>query len=543
MKIKLTIDKFKDLPIAQGAIAVAVTFFLIELVIVLFRYYGYYPGNNTSLDQSIFNQVFWNSIHGRFFQSSLSSTLSISEPIPQVSYHRLGQHFTPALLLWLPIYAIFPRAVTLFILNITLITTAGMVLHILARQHLEPKLATLIAISFYGSKAVIAPTMGNFQDLCQLPLFAFGLFLALEKRCWSWFWILAVLILAVREDAGIMLFSIGVYLLLSKRYPWLGLAVCIVSFSYCLVVTSAVMPLFSLDIPKRFLIDEFGNFVEGNKTSSLEVLWGIIGNPWRLLVELVTPFAPTLSYLVGLYMPLGFISSISGTTWMLVAFPLVTILLRSQAWAALSLSRRYALALMPGLFYGTIIWWSHHPWAWKSRLRRFWVLCIGLSIFFTLTSNPNRALSFAIPDSIDPWVYASPAQQWERARIINSFIAQIPSDASVSATNHILPHISSRREVLGFPSLELIDDAGEKISVDYAIADLRQLQQYQVAFDDDRQRLRTMVPLINQLLDRGSYGIIGCQDGVILMRRGVVSDAVSLAAWSAFRQEVEPILE
>jgi hypothetical protein len=113
----------------------------------------------------------------------------------------------------------------------------------------------------------------------------------------------------------------------------------------------------------------------------------------------------------------------------------------------------------------------------------------------------------------------------------------------VSATNHILPHISSRREVLGFPSLELIDDAGEKISVDYAIADLRQLQQYQVAFDDDRQRLRTMVPLINQLLNRGSYGIIGCQDGVILMRRGVVSDAVSLAAWSAFRQEVEPILE
>jgi uncharacterized membrane protein len=312
----------KKLILSRGIITAAIIFFLVELIIVLYRYHGYYS-SQTTFDQGIFNQVFWNGIHGRFFQSSLSSSLSISEPIPEVSYHRLGQHFTPALLLWLPIYALFPRAQTLHFLNVALITAAGIVLYILARQRLEPKLATLIAISFYGSKAVIGPTLGNFQDFCQLPLFTFGLLLALEKRSWWWFWILAVLILATREDSGILLFSIGFYLIASKCYPKLGLVVCPISFIYCLVVTSKIMPLFSHDVSQRFLIDEFGHFVEGGEASSLDVLWGMVKNPLQLIGEIFSPFGATLSYLVGLFLPLGFICAISGATWMLIAFPLL----------------------------------------------------------------------------------------------------------------------------------------------------------------------------------------------------------------------------
>jgi uncharacterized membrane protein len=531
----------KEFAISRGVVIAAVIFFAIELAIVLCRYYGYYS-SKTSFDQGIFNQVFWNGIHGRFFQSSLSSSLSISEPIPDVSYHRLGQHFTPALLLWLPIYAIFPRAVTLYVLNVSLIAAAGIVLYILARQRLEPKIATLIAISFYGSKAVIGPTLGNFQDFCQLPLLTFGLFLALEKRSWLWFWGLAILILAVREDSGILLFSIGGYLLLSRRYPWLGLAVCLIGLSYCLVVTSKLMPLFSHDVSQRFLIDEFGHFVEGEKTSSLEVLWGMISNPLKLIVEIISPFSPTLSYLVGLFLPLAFVSAISGATWILIAFPLLALLLRNDTWM-LSLNMRYVLAIVPGLFYGTILWRSYHPDAWNSRWRRFWVICIGVSIFFTFTSNPNRALSFIIPDSISPWVYASPLQQWERASIINSYMAKIPNDASVSATSHIVAHLSSRREMLRFPHIELINDAKEKISVDYILLDLAQLKQYQVAFGDDRERLQQIVPAIDELLEQASYGMVGCQDGVILMQKGIPSHPDSLSAWRAFRQEVEPILK
>ncbi|NEQ40962.1 MAG: DUF2079 domain-containing protein, partial [Okeania sp. SIO3I5] len=42
---------------------VAIAFFLICLLFNLHRYYSFYA----SYDQGIFNQVFWNSMHGRFF--------------------------------------------------------------------------------------------------------------------------------------------------------------------------------------------------------------------------------------------------------------------------------------------------------------------------------------------------------------------------------------------------------------------------------------------------------------------------------------------
>ena len=527
------IAKLKKLDINRTAIAAAIIFFTVELILVLHRHFSYYP-SYSSFDQGIFNQVFWNSIHGRFFQSSLSSSLSISEPIPQVSYHRLGQHFTPALLLWLPIYALFPSAATLLTLNVTLITAAGVVLYILARQRLDAKLSAFIMMSFYGTRAVIAPTLGNFQDLCQLPLLTLGLLLALEKLSWWWFWVLAVLILAVREDTGIVLFSIGFYLIASKRYPWMGLAVCLLSFSYAIVITSKVMPLFSHDISKRFLVEQFGHFVEGEKTSSLEVLLALISKPWQLLAEIVNPIGRTIQYIFNHSFPLVFVPLFSPSTWALVAAPLLVLLLRNDYWA-LSMNMRFALTIVPGLFYGAIIWWSYHPDAFKRKLRRFWAFCIGASIFFTITANPHRALSFMMPDSFQPWVYASPVQQWERAGIINSFLTQIPNDASVSATTHIVPHLSSRREMLGFPLLELINDAEEKIFVDYVVADLGQLQQYQIVFADDRERLQTIIPVIDELLTQGRYGMLGYQNGIVLLRQGVESEAVALAAWKDFR--------
>lgn len=535
------LKKFRKIQLNRTLFTVVLIFWLVESVLVLHRHHAFYP-SYTSFDQGIFNQVFWNSIHGNFFQGSLSSTESISFPVPDVSYHRLGQHFTPALLLWLPIYALLPSASTLLVLNVSLITAAGIVLYFLGCQRLDPKLATWIVISFYGTKAIIGPTLGNFQDLCQLPLFMFGLFLALEKRAWIWFCVLGLLVLAVREDAGILLFSVGFYLIASKRHPLIGLGVCGISFAYCLAITSLVMPLFSADVPQRFLMDQFGQYVEGDSASGLAILWGMIRNPGKLLIEIFTPFSRTIQYLINHSLSLGLIPFVSPSTWALTAFPLLTLFLRDDYWA-LSMNMRFALTVVPGLFYGAILWWSHHPKVFKLKFKRFWATCIAISIFFALTSNPHRALSFVIPDSLDPKVYLSPLSQWQHAQQIYDFLGRIPPNASVSATKHLVPHLSDRREMLDFPKLELMNDAKEKIMVEYAIADLRQLQQYQAGFGDDRDRLRRMVPEIERLISEGNYGLIACRDGIVLMQKAKPSDPEALSAWTAFQAEIEPILQ
>lgn len=521
----------------------AIAFWGICVVLLLHRYFTFYA----SYDQGIFNQVFWNGIHGRFFQSSLSSALSTNVvhqgQFPDVSYHRLGQHFTPALLLWLPLYAIFPSPVTLSVLQVTLVTAAGLVLYLLARQYLEPPLSALIVVSFYGANAVIGPTLANFHDVSQIPLFVFTLLLAMEKGWWWLFWIFSVLILGVREDAGVVLFGVGVYMILSHRFPRRGLIVCVVSFGYMLVLTNLIMPLFSADISQRFMMERFGQYAEGDEASTLQIIWGMVSNPLRFIQQLFTPFGRTITYLLGQWLPLAFIPAIAPGSWMIAGFPLLK-LFSAQGMSVLAMTIRYAMTVVPGLFYGSILWWSKQQQ--KSpeaelpspKFRRFWVACICLSLIFTITSNPNRTLYFLIPDSIQPWVYVSWAEQWPRSQNMRSLLAEIPPDASVAGTTYLIPHLSSRRQVLRFPLYQLINDQGQLVAMDYIIADLWQLQRYQVAFSGDRDALRAIVETTERLTSTQEYGIVRFANGLLLMRRGFPSDPNAMKAWEEFRQEV-----
>jgi hypothetical protein len=51
----------------------------------------------------------------------------------------------------------------------------------------------MIVASYYGANGVIGPTLGNFYEHWQIPLFIFSLLLALEKQRWPLFWLFAVL--------------------------------------------------------------------------------------------------------------------------------------------------------------------------------------------------------------------------------------------------------------------------------------------------------------------------------------------------------------
>ena len=524
-------------------LVVAIAFFVLCLLFNLHRYYSFYA----SYDQGIFNQVFWNSMHGRFFQSSLSSALSTNVvhqgQVSEVYYHRLGQHFTPALLLWLPIYALFPSPITLTVLQVTLVTVAGLVLYILARQYLEPQLSAMISVSFYGANAVIGPTLANFHDICQIPLFVFSLLLAMEKRWWPLFWILAALILAVREDAGVVLFGVGFYLILSKRYPKIGLAVCTLSFAYMVALTNLIMPMFSEDISQRFMMERFGQYAEGNEASTLEILWGMISNPWRLVREIFTPFFATLKYLLGQWLPLAFVPAVAPASWIVAGFPLLK-LFSAKGLSVLSITIRYAMTVVPGLFYGAILWWAKRESKIENspvlsvKFQRFWAVCICLSLFFSFTSNPNRTFYFLVPDSVKPWVYVPAHQQWQHISQMRPLLDKIPDAASVAATTYIIPHLSSRRAILRFPRMEFRNDTKEVEKVQYIIVDLWRLNRYRVAFKSDRQRLETIVPRIEELYNSGEYGITNFRDGVVLLEKGVVSNLDAVARWQDFRQEI-----
>ena len=536
-RLKIVPQRFARRTVMIGAIA----FFMLVSLFSIHRHLIFFA--NT--DHGIFNQVFWNSVQGRWFESSLSSGLSTNvihhNEAPSVFYHRLGQHFTPALLLWMPFYALIQTPVTLNVIQVTLITLAGLVLYQLARQRLQPPLAAMITLSFYGANAVIGPAVGNFYDYCQVPLYVFTLLLAMEKRWWWVFWVAVVLTLLVREDTGVVLFGIGLYLILSRRYPTIGVLVCGMSVGYILLVTNWVMPQFSSDISERFMIERFGQFVEDDTASTVDIVWAIATQPLKLLEEVIDPADKTIRYLLGHWLPLAFVPAIAPVSWTIAGLPLLQILLQ-QGSTPMSITVRYATAVVPGLFYGAIIWWSYRESLFKTWFRKFWVLCLLLSLLFTFTSNPHRAWFFFIPDSVQPWVYRSLPSAWSHANHAYHLLEQIPDDASVSATRFLIPQLSNRRTILKAPELRYVNDQQRTRRVDYVVADIGYWLP-EAMFRNARNEIRRTIPPIDRLLGKQQYGVVGYEDGIVLLQRGIDSDLQALGEWRSLRQDVEELLD
>ena len=527
----------------RQVLILAAAFFIVVLTFSIIHYESFL----ITYDHGLFNQVFWNSVHGNFFQSSLSSAASgaslLDRQLSYPSYIHLGQHFVIDFLLWMPIYALFPSPVTLIVLQVTLIAAAGIVLYFLARHYLSVPISVMIVASYYGANGVIGPTLGNFYEHCQIPLFVFSLLLALEKQRWVLFGMFAVLTLGTREDAGIALFGIGVYLIFSRRYPRTGVALCAVSFGYVALITNTLMPMFSVDSSRLYLASYFRKFVKTEAPSTLELLWAIISQPQIIIQVLFTNFSRRILYLLGHWLPLAFVPVITPSAWIMTVFPLSVLLLQVFNQSATSINTRYTLAVIPGLFYGTILWWSQHQEKFKPRLHRFWIGCICLSMLLTYTSNPHRALYFISPYSIQPWVYQSLSAQLDHAADLKTVFNLIPKDASISTSSYIVSHLSGRRNIIRLEVMQMKDEEGKTVDVDYGLLDLWQLRENNLKGPIDRGRVRGGVRFTDEALRQGIYGVAQVLDGVVLIQKGITSKPEVLSAWLKLRQEIEPLMQ
>lgn len=478
-----------------------------------------------SYDQGIFQQVLWNSLHGRWFESTLSSQLSTNVihagQLPSVDYERLGQHFTPTLLLWVPLLGVIGGA-ALPLVQVGLISAAGLVLHRLAVRLLPPTTAHWISCGYFAGIALIGPTLGNYTDLCQLPLAVFSLVLGLVERR-GWLVIAAGLwIPLIREDTGVVLAAVGLWLLVHARQRWpIALALSIAGISWVLICTNVLMPLFSDDNAKRFMVENFGQYIgEESSSSSLGVLEQALRQPLLLLRELVTPPGQTLLYLLGHGLPFLLIPLISLDTWLLAGPSLLGLFLAQGANDPLSITIRYTLLVVPGFALGALFWWQRRPALVLNRPWRLaWGSALALSLLLTLSSNPHRSLSMLIPDSVNPWVHSSPHRQWSHGAAARTALSVIPADGSVAANTPLVPLLAQRQALVRFPfSTAYLDRQGEAQAVEWVAVDLDLLERYSVAFRGDWKQLRKSRRWFEQ--HRDSHSVQALHDGVVVLQRG-----------------------
>ena len=497
-----------------------------------------------SYDQGIFQQVLWNSLHGHWFESTLSSQLSTNVEhageLPSVDYERLGQHFTPTLLLFAPLLGLLGGA-ALPLVQVGLITAAGLVLHRLASGCLPERTANWIAYGYFGGNALIGPTLGNFTDLCQLPLAVFVLVLGLVKRRTMLILLAAGLMPLIREDTGVLLVAVGFWLLVRHRQRW-PLALALISWGggWVLLCTNVLMPLFSDDNAKRFMVENFGQYLsDGNSegSSSLAVLQRMLSQPFLLLQQLVDPPGGTFRYLLGHSLPFLFLPLISLDAWLLAGPSLLGLFLAQGANNPLAITIRYTLLVVPGFALGTLFWWQRRPHLQLGlRLRLAWGAAISLSLLLTLTSNPHRSLSFLVPTSVQPWVHSSPAEQWSHGAAARRALAVIPPQASVAANTPLVPLLARRELLVRFPvNTGYLDRKGQTQSVDWVAVDLELLEHYGRAFAGDWRQLRKSKRWIEK--HRQAYRVQSLEDGVVVLQKeGPIHASLELALDQTLQQ-------
>ena len=479
-----------------------------------------------SYDQGIFQQVLWNTLQGHPFESTLSSQLSASVgqggELPSVDYERLGQHFTPTLLLWAPLLGLIGGA-ALPLVQVGLITAAGLVLHRLACRQLPERTANWIGYGYFAGNALIGPTLGNFTDLCQLPLAVFALMLGvLERRRWL-IATSALLIPLIREDTGVLLVAVGLWVLIRHRARWpMALMLIIWGGGWVLICTNLLMPLFSDDNAKRFMVENFGQYLGDSAnegSSSLGVAQRIISQPLLLLQQLIDPPGQTLLYLLGHALPFLFVPLLSLDTVLLAGPCLLGLFLAQGANDPLSITIRYTLLVVPGFALGSMFWWQRRRDPVPGRRTRLaWGCCLALSLLLTISSNPHRSLSFAIPDSIQPWIYSPPQQQWRHGIAARAAMAVIPPEATAAANTPLVPLLARREVLVRFPfTTDYLDRDRTAHPVDWIAVDLDLLERYGVAFRGDWRQLRNSRRWISD--HRESYAVQALSDGVVVLER------------------------
>ena len=494
---------------------------------------------NASYDQGIFTQVLWNGLRGHPFESTLSSQLSTnvvhSDQLPALGYRRLGQHFTPALVTWMPLVGLVGTA-ALPLVQTGLLTAAGLVLFQLARTQLPERTAARVAFSWFMAQAVVAPMLGNFTDLCQLPLCVFAVLLGIERRR-LWLTLVPALYMPlIREDTGVLLMGVALWCFL-RRPHWRLPAVLMGLYGagWVYAATNLFMPLYSEDVSKRFMVEKFGHYLgDKQEASSTEVLGLVLSQPLKVLQELVSPPGETIGYFLAQALPLALVPLISIDAWLLMGLPMLGLLLAQGANDPLSISIRYALLVVPGFFAGGVYWLGQHQGtATRRRFRGIWAGCSTLSLLLALASNPHHALSFVLPDSYQPWLHTSAVAQLRHGQEAFTLLEEIPPGDSVSATAMLVPHLARREVALRFPnSIGYRDRQGQAREVDWIAADLEQPIREARAFPKQRKPLRRLLRGLEEARQHG-YGLVACQHDLVLLRHNHADVPAAVASWDA----------
>ena len=405
----------------------SVCFFLFVSVWTVGRIYSF---STPTYDFGIFSQMFYH-----MKESGL--------PMTTVERDGLLSHFhvhvSPIWYLLLPFYSLIPTPVTLQVLQAAVIASAVIPLWKIGKHHgLSGAGRMLICAVLLLYPAFSGGTSYDIHENCFLTPLILWLFYGIDKKNTAVIAIFTLLTLMVKEDAAVYVAVIALWLIVKTALRFrksehdsllTGIAMLAVSLIYFLLVTS-----FLAKIGDGVMTYRYDNFIYDGSSSLITVIKSVILNPMKAVYECVDK--EKLRFIALTMLPLlGMPLLTRRYERYILLIPYVLVNLMSDYQYQHDIFFQYTFGSTAFLMYLTVINIADLKLNWKQLTTL--IIAAGVSAGCFGWVVVPKAINYPV-NCVRYFVYY---------QNIRDTLAQIPEDASVTATTFYTTALS-QREVL-----------------------------------------------------------------------------------------------
>jgi len=455
----------------------------------------------TTADLGEYDNQFFNALHGHPFRLPASEA-----DLRDWSALRFHAEFVMYLLL--PFYALKPGPPALLIIQTVFVALTAIPIYLFGARRLPRWIAAVVAVAFLSLPVVERP---NFYDFHFVPI---GMFFAAwaiwavdrilhaeapRRRDYVVCWLAFVLACLSREDIAFGMVIVSAFLVFYGKAPKLAIGMLVFSALYFVLIKFFIMP--------RFGEHWFDSVYDDIKAAGIErygaVVATMLTNPVFVLKAMLTE--AKLLYVLHFIVPLQFL-------WLRRPYLLVATL--PTAFFTLMVTNRppmfqtsfqYSYQWFPYIVIASLLALQHirsaSPLGAVRQAAAALALCVAAAgacyQYGVLLGGKSITGGF-----VEKRVRVTP-DEWERYRELKALVAQIPTQASVAATDTVGPHVSTRLVLY---------------SIKFSMGDNPEYIVFQRSIGGvEAQRILAA-------LKSGEYGVMDRRGPFVLARRGHAQD-------------------
>jgi uncharacterized membrane protein len=378
----------------------------------------HYTFQTHALDLGYYVQLVWNLAGGRGARVSL----------PEM--HAWGDHLSPIMYLFVPAFWVIPGPVILLVAQSAALALGALPVFAIARRRLgDERPAAALAVLYLVNPSLHGINVRDFHAAAlAIPLLLAALHWAEAERP-ALFGLAVAAALACREDAALPVLGLGAWLCLARRRWLWGATTGALALGVLLLDVRLVIPWFRGEpYPHLARYARHGG-------SLGEIVAGLLLHPFRALGTLAS--ADRVVYLAALLAPLAFLPLLAARD-LIGALPALAQNLLSSDPILYHHRTQYQSFVLPFLMaaaiggYGRLA--RRTPGRWPVA-----VLVVAALASLALASRTMNNLSL-------PRWWPGPEQ-----RAAYRVMSQVPPEATLSAQDPYVPHLSLRPRVFVFP--------------------------------------------------------------------------------------------